>query len=100
METIAETALRNQAPLPNQSDCGGRLEARPISQPRCQRMIAERACFSFSAVTRSGSVCRLVPVRDLNAAFFQEEARERGAAPFLLTPIPVNQAFASLRKTH
>jgi len=42
METIAETALRNQAPLPNQSDCGGRLEARPISQPRCQRMIAER----------------------------------------------------------
>jgi hypothetical protein len=27
--------------LPNQSDCGGRLEARPISQPRCQRTIAE-----------------------------------------------------------
>ena len=42
METIDETALRNQAPLPNQCDCGGRLEARPISQPRCQRMIAER----------------------------------------------------------
>src|SRR5215475_5267574 len=37
MATIAETALRNQAPLPTQSDCGGRLEARPISQSRCQR---------------------------------------------------------------
>jgi hypothetical protein len=41
METINETAIINQAPLPNQKDCGGRLEARPISQPRCQRMIAE-----------------------------------------------------------
>src|SRR5262245_44757943 len=41
METIDETALRNQAPLPNHSDFGGRLEARPISQPRCQRTIAE-----------------------------------------------------------
>jgi hypothetical protein len=41
-------------------------------------MIAERTRFSFSAVTRSGSVCRLVPARDLNAAFFQEEAREMG----------------------
>jgi hypothetical protein len=26
---------------PNQRYCGGRLEARPISQPRCQRMITE-----------------------------------------------------------
>jgi len=51
-------------------------------------MIAERTRFSFSAVTRSGSVCRLVPARDLNAAFFQEEARERGAAPFPLDPYP------------
>jgi len=41
METINETAITNQAPLPNQGDCGGRLEARPISQPRYQRTIAE-----------------------------------------------------------
>jgi hypothetical protein len=41
METIDETALRNQAPLPNQVDCRGWLEARRISYPRCQRTIAE-----------------------------------------------------------
>jgi hypothetical protein len=39
MEPIDETAVTNQAQLPNQSDCGGRIEARPISQPRCQRTI-------------------------------------------------------------
>src|SRR5262249_57635545 len=43
METIDERALTNQAPLPNQRECGGRLEAGPLSQPRCQRMIAEGA---------------------------------------------------------
>jgi hypothetical protein len=47
-------------------------------------MIAERTRFSFSAVARSGSVCRLVPARDLNAAFFQEEARAKWRCHFPL----------------
>src|SRR5215468_6021734 len=50
METIDERALTNQAPLPNQRDCGGRLEARPISQPRCQRMITEGTLGFFASV--------------------------------------------------
>src|SRR5262245_47073735 len=61
---IDERALTNRAPLPNQSDCGGRLEARPISQPRCQRTAAEgirlfsdleplRAAFSYRNSTIS-----------------------------------------------
>jgi hypothetical protein len=53
METMDETALRNQAPLPNQRDCGGRLEARPISQPRCQRTVAE-GIRSISLVRSAG----------------------------------------------
>jgi hypothetical protein len=53
METIDERALTNQAPLPNQIDCGGRLEARPISQPRCQRTAAEGIRFSHSLIVIS-----------------------------------------------
>ena len=59
METIDETALTNQAPLPNQSDFGGRLDARPISQPRCQRTIAEgiRSFTLFSRMHASRTAC-------------------------------------------
>ncbi len=41
METIDETAITNHAPLPNQRDCRGRLEARRISHSRCQRTATE-----------------------------------------------------------
>src|SRR5215475_14583534 len=73
METINERALTNQAPLPNQSDCGGRLEARPISQPRCQRTAAEGGysvvngyvCASFLLSGRRHSTQRIACIRKL-----------------------------------
>ena len=46
-----------------------------------------------SPFTRNGSVCRLLPARDLNASLFPRGRKGKGRCPFPLTPIPAKRSL-------